>query len=100
MSQDSRSRLSRRRFLRAAATRLAALPVIAVVGGSLAGRQAHAAKSGKEAMQYQETPKGDQKCSNCSLFIPGDSDSTMGQCKVVKGDISPDAWCIAYAPKA
>jgi hypothetical protein len=37
-------------------------------------------------------PKG-QKCSGCSLFKP------PAACVVVKGKISPNGYCTAYAPK-
>jgi hypothetical protein len=37
-------------------------------------------------------PKG-QKCSGCSLFKP------PAACVVVKGKISPEGYCIAYAAK-
>jgi hypothetical protein len=36
---------------------------------------------------YQEMPKGDQSCSNCSLFSPPAS------CTLVDGTINPQGWC-------
>jgi hypothetical protein len=47
-------------------------------------------KQTKEAAQYQDTPKGIQMCSNCSLFVEPAS------CKLVEGDISPNGWCKDY----
>lgn len=44
------------------------------------------------AVQYQDQPKGSQRCS--AHFIPG------GQCKLVEGPISPNGWCIAYTAKS
>lgn len=38
-------------------------------------------------------PKG-QKCSGCALF------TAPAACKLVKGKISPNGYCIAFAPKA
>lgn len=49
----------------------------------------------KEAVQYQEQPKGDQKCSSCLHFQP-----ESNSCKLVEGSISPDGWCILWAKKA
>ncbi len=46
-------------------------------------------------VQYQLQPKGDQKCSNCVHFI---ADSNT--CKLVEGQISPEAWCSLWAKKA
>ena len=57
-------------------------------------------KSTKASMKYQETPKGDQKCINCTLFIPGKSSMADGTCQVVEGSISPQGWCTAYTKKS
>ncbi len=48
----------------------------------------------KASVQYQDQPKGDQKCSNCLQFVEPDG------CKVVEGPINPDGWCILWAKKA
>lgn len=58
------------------------------------------AKGSKTQFKYQEKPNGNQRCGECSLFVPSTSDSSGGTCKVVEGDISPDGWCTAYSPKA
>jgi len=61
---------------------------------SLSNREAWAqAKASKAAMKYQETPKGDQKCSNCLQFVAPDG------CKVVEGKVSPEGYCIAWVKK-
>jgi hypothetical protein len=36
---------------------------------------------------YQDTPKNDQKCSECTYFQP------LAGCSVVTGKISPEGWC-------
>jgi hypothetical protein len=43
---------------------------------------------------YQDTPKGDQSCSNCSLFSPPAS------CSLVGGAISPQGWCKFHHTKS
>ena len=48
---------------------------------------AHAAKASPASVGYRPSPKGDEKCANCSLFIPPNA------CKSVSGKISPDGWC-------
>ncbi|MEY4730979.1 MAG: hypothetical protein RL020_2137 [Pseudomonadota bacterium] len=88
-------KLSRRQLLKGSV-----LVVGAAIAGTTAARHAlaqAAPKAAKAAFQYQDKPKDGKKCLNCSLYIPG----AKGQCKVVEGDISPEAWCIAYveAPK-
>lgn len=57
------------------------------------------AKATKQAMQYQEQPKNDQKCADCMHFIPGAKQGANGTCKVVEGPISPNGWCAAYVKK-
>jgi hypothetical protein len=51
---------------------------------------AQAGKMGQKSVSYQATPKGSQKCSNCSLFEP------PAACKSVAGTISPNGWCSIY----
>src|ERR1039457_3627979 len=44
----------------------------------------------KTAVNYQDAPKGDRQCSNCSLFVAPNA------CKNVAGDISPNGWCVLW----
>jgi len=55
---------------------------------------ADAAKLSQKAVFYQDSPKGDQRCDNCSLFQPPSA------CKSVDGDVSPSGWCKIYVHKA
>ncbi len=61
------------------------------VGAWLAARPAAAAaqqqKLSKAEADYQDTPKGDAACSECTLFQPPRA------CSVVAGDIDPRGWC-------
>ena len=57
------------------------------------------AKGSKSQFKYQDKPNGKQKCSGCSLFVPGKTATANGSCKVVEGAISPNGWCTAFAPK-
>lgn len=52
-------------------------------------------KSSQASVQYQDQPKGDQKCDGCLHFI-----AESNTCKVVEGQISPNGWCILWIPKA
>jgi hypothetical protein len=66
---------------------------LAVVGGAVAVSGAQAQDKIAPAMvQYQETPKDGNKCSSCVNWEAPNS------CKIVSGKISPEGWCIAYAP--
>ena len=56
---------------------------------------AAANKVKKEAVQYQEQPKGDQRCGLCLHFQP-----ESNSCQLVEGQISPDGWCILWVKKA
>jgi hypothetical protein len=87
----------RRRVLRLGAAALAAIPIVLVCG------QASAAVNAKmrDALSYQPTPEGDQKCANCATFIPGSSPKGTGRCKNIPQDteIAPQAYCIAWSKK-
>jgi len=48
----------------------------------------------QKAVEYQDTPKGDQECSNCSLFQEPNS------CTPVDGEISPKGRCKFCVKKA
>ena len=55
-------------------------------------RQAQA-KMKQPAVAYQDTPKCDQQCSNCSLF------QEPNECTLVEGNISPAGWCKFWVKK-
>jgi len=50
-------------------------------------------KASKTVVAYQDQPKGNQRCQNCINFEPPSA------CKVVEGEVGPQGWCRAYAPK-
>lgn len=52
-------------------------------------------KAKQSGVQYQLTPKGEQKCSNCRHFA-----AASNTCALVEGQISPEAWCIIWAKLA
>ena len=86
-----KSGISRRRLLQVGSV----LVSFALVGpGLLGGRRVEAqVKALPQQVQYQQTPKGKQECSNCLQFIAPDG------CKVVSGKINPKGWCLLYAAK-
>lgn len=77
---------TRRRLIRLAASGAALAPL-----ALLSGREA-LAKTTKQVAQYQEQPKGDQTCSGCRFYEDG------GACRLVEGEISPEAWCTLFQP--
>ena len=46
------------------------------------------------SVQYQTQSRGGQKCSDCANFIAGSN-----TCRVVEGQISPEAWCTLWVQK-
>ena len=50
-------------------------------------------KVAKDAVQYQDQPKDGQKCSACVNF------QAPNACVIVAGEISPNGYCLSYAPK-
>jgi high potential iron-sulfur protein len=84
------SQLSRRSLLRNACLAAGGVAIF----GTVTAKRAEA-KATQASVAYQDTPKGAQRCDNCSLF------QAPSSCKVVDGDnISPAGWCKVYAKKA
>lgn len=50
-------------------------------------------KLSQAAAKYQDQPKGKQSCAVCANFQPPNA------CKFVQGMISPNGWCLLFAPK-
>ncbi len=77
--------------------RLLGIGLTTIAGGILATAAARAqdadSKVEQSVVQYQPNPKDGQKCSGCANFVAPNA------CKVVQGNISPEGWCVAYAPK-
>jgi high potential iron-sulfur protein len=88
---DNQHKLSRRSMLTRAAWLAGATLAGTVIPIELASAQQ---KASKDAMKYQDKPKGDQRCDNCMQFVAPSS------CKVVDGTISPSGWCMAWVKKA
>ena len=49
------------------------------------------AKTYKEIVHYQATPKDGKKCQECLHFI-----AATNECTTVEGDIDPNGWCTIY----
>jgi hypothetical protein len=84
VTQQHDNAATRRQILRAG---------LAVVGGVAAISARAQDKIEQSQVQYQPTPKDGNKCSTCVNF------EAPAACKIVSGKISPEGWCIAYAPK-
>ncbi len=85
MNDDTKDRTARRRVL--------AGGIAVLAGGMLVRAAAAQQKLEQAAVQYQDHPKDGQKCSICVNFIAPNA------CKLVNGTISPEGYCIAFAPK-
>ena len=80
-----------------ALTNLLVLPALA---SALAiGTTTIARADSRTQLKYQSTPKGNQKCSACALFVPGKTATADGTCKVITGAISPNGWCTAFSAR-
>jgi hypothetical protein len=51
----------------------------------------------KDALNYQDSPKNDQRCSGCTYYIEDKNGDGMGACTLVEGTIDPEGWCSSYA---
>lgn len=87
-NKDSSLQISRR----AALSRTAIALGIAAAGTAItqAGAQQ---KITPAAAKYQDQPKGQQNCATCVNF------QAPNACKFVQGTISPNGWCLLFAPK-
>jgi hypothetical protein len=74
------SETSRRAFLHAAGGAVGALSIIALTSRA-------EAKASQQSVGYQGSPKGNQNCANCRIFVAPNS------CKQVDGVVSPNGWC-------
>ena len=87
LNKDDNDKTSRRRLL--------AGGVAVLAGAGMVASQARAQeKLAQTIVQYQETPKDGQKCSDCVNFV------APAACKIVDGKINPQGWCVAFAPKS
>lgn len=46
-----------------------------------------------------QTPDPEKPCSACALYVEAPEGAACGGCQLVKGPISPDGYCISFAPK-
>ena len=92
MTDGKMEAVTRREILAKGIGVLATVSLTAVAATSSEG-QTQPKKMAQKLVQYQQTPKKDQKCSTCLQFVPPDS------CKLVEGKINPEGWCSLFAPK-
>ncbi|WP_079415300.1 high-potential iron-sulfur protein [Thiomonas intermedia] len=72
--------------------------LLAVVGtAALVPAQADDGMLSKTAVHYQDGPHGGQHCSDCAYFIPGQSATDSGACRLVAGTIFPKGWCERFS---
>ena len=90
MTEPSAGTLSRRQILAKSLRVLAVVAALVTVDVAKTDAQQ---KIAQKLVQYQQTPKKDQKCSGCLHFVPPDG------CKLVEGKINPEGWCALFAPK-
>ena len=87
---DRTANTGRRRIVLRAGLAAIAAPVVAVALSQGAAAQQ---KLPKNLIQYQDSPKGDHLCANCTHFQPPNA------CAIVEGEIAANGWCAAWAPK-
>ena len=81
-------RISRRMVLTGTAVALGVAAAATAVSQSMAQ-----VKISRATANYQNTPKGDQRCDRCLNFQPPNA------CKFVEGEISPSGWCQLFVKK-
>ncbi len=86
---QNRNGTSRRDMLRTGATIVVGIAGVAAASSARAQDE----KIAQELVQYQNMPKDGQKCNMCAQWVEPNA------CKIVAGTISPEGYCVAYAPK-
>lgn len=84
---DAKTLIARRTLIRATG---GVLLGAGLAGGTTALAQA---KVSQKSVAYQDTPKGDQECDNCRLFVP------PTECKSVQGPVAAKGWCKIWGKK-
>jgi hypothetical protein len=82
------SNYTRRGVLKGAGCAACAAPLLA-----LAPNAAHAAKMSQTAARYQSSPRGEQRCANCTPFVAPSS------CTLVEGAVAANGWCMLWVRK-
>jgi hypothetical protein len=85
---QNRNGSSRRDMLRTGMMIAAGVTGVAVASSARADE-----KIAQELVQYQNEPKDGQKCNMCAQWVDPNA------CKIVAGNINPNGYCVAYAPK-
>jgi hypothetical protein len=83
-----RNLMSRRALLKGAPLAAATAVSLGCLAGKAAAQQT---KLSQTISKYQDTPKGDQQCSNCSHFV------APSACAIVVDPIKPEGWCQFWA---
>jgi hypothetical protein len=86
-SKDGAQNMSRRLALTGTA-----LAFVAAAGAAVTRANAQQ-KLTQAVAKYQDQPKGNQTCATCANF------EAPNACKIVEGTISPNGWCMLFAPK-
>lgn len=79
---------------------LLSLPLAATAVAASVSAASADSKSPQNAVQYQDKPKGNAKCSGCKFYLPAKDAKAKGACKLVAGSISPNGWCVVYSAKS
>ena len=79
-----------RRCMMKATLGLAAGTAVLAVGTAA---RAQGQKVAQNLVQYQDHPKDGAVCKACVNWVEPNA------CTIVEGNINPQGWCVAYAPK-
>jgi hypothetical protein len=83
-----RAKMTSRRRLLVGSTVAGFLQALGCIGDCVAQQ-----KINKQAANYQNSPKGQQRCEICLQFRP------PAQCAIVQGPINPKGWCQYFAAR-
>lgn len=52
----------------------------------------------KDDAEYQCSPQGYQRCTNCKFYVWDQTGDNVGACTEVEGEIRSQDWCALYEP--
>ena len=57
-------------------------------------------KNARHLLKYQDKSlEAAKRCNNCVQFQPPPTEGQCGSCKIVKGSINPQGYCISWTAK-
>ena len=95
---DQTKQASRRDMLRQSTAMLGSIVFIPL---AVTSPSADAGSMSREMLHYQDSPKDGKMCADCAAYTASSTffhpDAPTGICKILKGPVNPQGWCISFS---